>query len=352
MSQTDALEQTGKRLIFEDSVEVPAPIDQVYSRWTDFTSFPEFMSNVEDVQRLGEDRYHWVARIFGAKEEWDAEVTDQDANRRIAWRSVSGPYNAGMVLFNPTDSGQTEVRLRLEYTPPGGRVGQALEKVTQITRKEVKEDLRNFKRLMKGEQSLGVESSESEQAGEGINRVLISLAPVATGALLGGVTAYYVERNAHPAIAMSNLADMARNPRAYVNMRRLGLDRINVPYIRETTTARPGAIAGWTFAGLSVASVAAGATLRFMGRKNDALFVGQWAPTLLGLGVFSRVLGSPRVPRPVNEIVSWSFFGAGLGSILTSAFWRITNKRKDSLFVGQWAPTMIVAAIVSRLFRR
>src|SRR5690349_17219207 len=118
MSQTDALEQTGKRLIFEDSVEVPAPIDQVYSRWTDFTSFPEFMSNVEDVQRLGEDRYHWVARIFGAKEEWDAEVTDQDANRRIAWRSVSGPYNAGMVLFNPTDSGQTEVRLRLEYTPP------------------------------------------------------------------------------------------------------------------------------------------------------------------------------------------------------------------------------------------
>ena len=50
----------------------------------------------------------------------------------------------------------------------------------------------------------------------------------------------------------------------------------------------------------------------------------------LGLGVFSRVLGSPRVHRPVNEVASWSFFGAGLGAILASAFWRITGKRKDS----------------------
>ena len=286
---------------------------------------------MKQVRNLGGDRYHWVARIFGAKEEWDAEVTDQDTNRRVAWRSTSGPYNAGTVLFNPVGNGNTEVRLRLEYTPPGGKAGQMLDSVTQITKKEVKEDLRNFKRLMKGQQVLGVESSESEQAGEGIGRVLASLAPPAAGALLGGLTAYYVERNVHPNISMSNLGNMARNPRAYVNMRRLGMDRMNVPFIREATTARPWAASGLVFAGLSAASIVAGATLRFMGRKNDALFVGQWAPTLLGLGIFSRVLGSPRFTRPVNEIVSWSFFGAGLGSILTSAFWRLADKRKDSL---------------------
>jgi len=89
-----------------------------------------------------------------------------------------------------------------------------------------------------------------------------------------------------------------------------------------------------------------------MGRKNDALFVGQWAPTFLGLGVFSRLLGSRRLTWPANEIVSWSFFGAGLGSILMSAFWRLAGKNKDSLFIGQWAPTMIAGAIVSRLFKR
>jgi hypothetical protein len=193
--------------------------------------------------------------------------------------------------------------------------------------------------------------SESEQAGEGIGRVLVSLVPPAAGALLGGLTAYYVERNAYPTISMSHIGDMARNPRAYVNMQRLGLDRVNLPYIRETKTATSWATTGWVFAALSAASITAGATLRFMGRKNDALFVGQWAPTFLGLGVFSRLLGSPRVHRPANEVASWSFFGAGLGAILASAFWRITGKRKDSHFVGQWAPTMIVAATVARLIR-
>jgi uncharacterized membrane protein len=352
MTQASSVEQAGKRLIFEDSVEVPSPVDEVYGRWSDFTSFPEFMSNVEEVQDLGGARYHWVARIFGAKTEWDAEVTDQDPNRRIAWRSTSGPYNAGTVLFSPTGDGQTEVRLRLEYTPPGGKAGQVLDSITQVTKKEVKEDLRNFKRLMKGQQVLGVESSESEQAGEGIGRVLVSLAPPAAGALLGGLTAYYVERNAYPGISMSNMGDMVRNPRTYVNMRRLGLDRANLPFMREQLTTTPWATTGWAFTGLSAASIVAGATLRFMGRKNDALFVGQWAPTFLGLGIFSRLLGSRRLTRPASEIASWSFFGAGLGSILTSAFWRLSGKNKDSLFVGQWAPTMITAAIVSRLVRR
>src|SRR5215470_13789186 len=136
MPQTGAVEQVGKRLIFEDSVEVPAPVDEVYSRWSDFTSFPEFMSNVEDVRNLGGDRYHWVARIFGTKAEWDAKVTDQDTNRRIAWHSTSGPYNAGTVLFTPAENGKTEVRLRLEYAPPGGRAGQLLENNTQVTEKE------------------------------------------------------------------------------------------------------------------------------------------------------------------------------------------------------------------------
>jgi uncharacterized membrane protein len=357
MSQANPVEQAGKRLVFEDSVEVPASVEEVYSRWSDFTSFPDFMSNVEAVEKLGGNRYHWVARIFGAKTEWDAEVTDQEPDRRISWRSTSGPYNAGTVEFTPTGDGKTEVRLRLEYTPPGGKAGQMLDSIAQVTRKEVKEDLRNFKRLMQGQQELGVESSESEQAGEGIGRVLISLAPPAAGALIGGLTAYYVERAMHPRYSMDNLGHMMRHPRAYINMERLGFhaqrlgqDRLNLALTREAAT--PWVAVGWAFTGLSAASIAAGATLRFLGRKNDALFVGQWAPTFLGLGIFSRLLGTQRVVRPGNAVTSWSFFGASLGSILTSAFWRITGKRKDSLFVGQWAPTMLTAAIVSRLFRR
>jgi uncharacterized membrane protein len=350
MTQASPVEQAGKRLVFEDSIEVPAPMDEVYRRWADFTRFPEFMSNVEEVRHLGDNRYHWVARIVGVKEEWDAEVTDQEPNRRLSWSSTSGPYNAGTVTFNPVDEGKTAVWLRLEYTPPGGKAGQALDSITRVTKREVKEDLHNFKRLMKGEQVLGVEPSESEQAGEGLGRVLISFAPPATGALLGGLTAYYVERNTRPIFSAESLGKMVRNPAAFMAAQRIGLNRPTLPFTRYV--AAPWAAVGWVFTGLSAASVAAGAMMRFLGRKNDSLFVGQWAPTFLGLGIFSRVLGSRGVTYASNAIASWSFFGACMGSILASAYWRATGKRKDSLFVGQWAPTLLSAAIVSRLFKR
>ncbi|MBF6591723.1 MAG: SRPBCC family protein, partial [Ktedonobacterales bacterium] len=114
MAQTTPMEQTGKRLVFEDSIEVQAPIQEVYRRWSDFTRFPDFMSNVEEVKPQGENRYHWVARIFGIKQEWDAEITDREQNHRIAWRSLSGPHNQGTVTFQDSQNGHTQVRLRLE----------------------------------------------------------------------------------------------------------------------------------------------------------------------------------------------------------------------------------------------
>src|SRR5262249_60748076 len=117
-----------------------------------------------------------------------------------------------------TSEGQTEVRLRLEYTPPGGKAGRVLDTITQVTQKEVKEDLRNFRRLIKGQLELGAEPSESEQAGEGIDRVLISLAPPAAFALVGGLSAYYLERRLHPSYSIANLRHMVRNTRAYLHL--------------------------------------------------------------------------------------------------------------------------------------
>src|SRR5262249_46474105 len=146
----------------------------------------------------------------------------------------------------------------------GGKAGRVLDTITQVTQKEVKEDLRNFKRLIKGQQELGAEPSESEQAGEGIGRVLVSLVPPATGALAGGLAAYYLERRVHPSYSMSNLRHMLRNPRAYLNMGRLGLnvqrlgqDRLNVAYTPPAQA--PWMVASWACAGLSAVSIATGA---------------------------------------------------------------------------------------------
>ena len=125
--QTSPVEQfTGNNLVLEDSIEVPAPLTDTYRRWSDFPRYPDFMSSIEEVQPRGGNRYHWVARTFGVKQEWDTEVTENDPMRRIAWRSVTGPFNSGIISFTSLGSNKTLVRVRFEYAPPIGAVCQRL----------------------------------------------------------------------------------------------------------------------------------------------------------------------------------------------------------------------------------
>jgi hypothetical protein len=321
---------TGNRLVFEDSVVVPAPIGEVYRRWTNFTSFPDFMENIEQVQPLGGNRYHWVARIFGIKQEWDAEVTEQQINSRVAWRSISGPYNAGTVSFSQLDPVSSEVRLRLEYTPPGGQTGQALDKVTQTTKREVSEDLKNFKKLFTGGKGIGIGIGGQdlmESIGQGtsvgglFSRMIV---PIAAGAA-GGVIGYTLERN----------------------------NRKSNRLFMQSPVETPAATAGWIFTGASAASILAAAVLRSRGDQRNSLFVGQWAPTLLTAGILSRAVGHRGVRTPLNTAgTSWGFAGATLGTIITSAVLHARGRRNDGLFVGQWAPTFLATALLARLFDR
>ena len=45
-----------------------------------------------------------------------------------------------------------------------------------------------------------------------------------------------------------------------------------------------------TFLWLAGGSIAASLTLKIMGRHKDALFVGQWAPTFLILGLYNKLV--------------------------------------------------------------
>ncbi len=347
MAQTSPMETTDRRLVFEDSIQVTAPLQEVYNRWNDFTHFPEFMSNVEQVRALGGDRYHWAARIFGIKQEWDAEVMDRQPQNRISWKSVNGPYNAGTVSFNGLGNDRTEVRLRLEYAPPGGQIGKTLDTVTQSTKREVHEDLENFRRMMTGESGMSVDRSEQEIAGEGTTRVLGALAFTALGAGIGALSSALVERN------MRSIPTSIRSAKAkgiaWGLASRFGVAGPNLPWTERVAT--PAAVMGWVWTGLSAASVLTSAGLRFGGRKNDGLFVGQWAPTMLGMGLLSRLIGTRDVdPGEPASIVSWAFFGGAIASVLASASIHSRGYRKDGLFVGQWAPTLMIGSVLSRLF--
>ncbi len=316
---------TGNRLVFEDSIEVPAPVGEVYRRWTDFTRFPDFMENVEQVQPLGGNRYHWIARIFGIKQEWDAEVTEQQTNSRVSWRSVSGAYNAGTVSFSPLGPDRTEARLRLEYTPPGGQAGQTMDKITQTTRREVTEDLKNFKKLYTGGIIGGQDLMEAGEQGAGFAPLLGRLVvPIAAGAA-GGVIGYTLERN----------------------------NRVSNRLMAQSPVEPIAATAGWVFTGASAASVLTSAILRSRGDQRNSLFVGQWAPTLLTAGILARAIGHRGIRTPLNTAgTSWGFAGATLGSIATSAILHARGRRNDGLFVGQWAPTFLATALLARLFDR
>jgi len=325
MTQTSPIQTTGNRLVFEDSIQVQAPIGEVYRRWTDFQRFPDFMSNVEEVRPLGGDRYHWVARIFGVKQEWDAEVIDQQPNSRVSWRSTSGPYNQGTVSFSQLGTGNTEIRLRLEYAPPLGKAGQAVDQITHTTKRETMEDLNNFRKLLTGQRDEYM-FQEGEKVSSGpvglLTRVMV---PAAVG-IAGGLIGYNLEKRARES-----------NPL-------LGT---------SSPVETPAATAGWIFTAASAASVATSAALRMRGDRKNSLFVGQWAPTLLTAGILSRTVGHRGINTPLNTAgTSWGFAAATLGSIATSALLHARGRRNDGLFVGQWAPTFLSAALLARLFDR
>ena len=137
----------------EKSVEVDAPVTQVYNQWTQFEEFPKFMDGVEQVQQLDEKRLHWVAEIAGKKKEWDAEIFEQVPDQKIAWRSTSGAQNAGIVSFRPLGTNRTQVTVRMEYEPEGPieSVGAALGAVSG----RIEGDLERFKKFI---QSRGQET--------------------------------------------------------------------------------------------------------------------------------------------------------------------------------------------------
>lgn len=133
------------------SIHVDEPVEVVYEQWRQLERLPSFMKHLESVERLGGGRSHWVAKTGGGKAKiaWDAEVVEDEPNRRILWRSVPGSeiHNEGVVEFlQSADRKGTEVRARINYKVPGGKVGKKLaDFMHSVPEKRIAEDLRRFK---------------------------------------------------------------------------------------------------------------------------------------------------------------------------------------------------------------
>jgi uncharacterized membrane protein len=129
-----------------ESVDVAVPVSTAYNQWTQFESFPQFMEGVERIDQLDDTHLHWVTRVGGATREFDATITEQHPDERIAWQSDSGPRHAGVVTFHRLDDTTTRVTAQLDIDPEGF-VEAAGDKLGVLDRR-VKGDMKRFKEFL------------------------------------------------------------------------------------------------------------------------------------------------------------------------------------------------------------
>jgi uncharacterized membrane protein len=139
-------------VLVEEQVAINRPVEELYRFWRNLENLPKFMQHLQSVERLTDTLSRWRAKgPAGTSVEWSAEIINEVPNKVIGWRSIEGSdvASAGSVNFDETGTGQTRVRVRLQYSPPGGKAGAAVAKLFgRDAATEIREDLQRFKQLV------------------------------------------------------------------------------------------------------------------------------------------------------------------------------------------------------------
>jgi uncharacterized membrane protein len=130
----------------EKTIDVAVPVRTAYNQWTQFESFPYFMEGVERVIQVDDRTTHWETTVAGAHREFDAEITEQHPDERVAWHTTEGPSHGGVVTFHRLDEHSTRVSLQMEFDPEtlAEKAGAALG----IVGNRVSGDLQRFKQYI------------------------------------------------------------------------------------------------------------------------------------------------------------------------------------------------------------
>jgi len=132
----------------EQSIDVDVPVSTAYNQWTQFESFPHFMEGVEEIRQVSDTLTHWKINIGGVRREFDADISEQHPDERVAWTSTTEPTHAGVVTFHRLSDTKTRIMLQLDYQPEGlvEKAGDALG----FIQRRAKGDLENFKTFIEG----------------------------------------------------------------------------------------------------------------------------------------------------------------------------------------------------------
>lgn len=128
----------------QKSIDVDVPVSTAYNQWTQFESFPEFMGGVESITQSDDTHTHWVTNIAGVEREFDAEITEQHPDERVAWRSVGGEVeHGGVITFHRLDDSRTRVMAQIDWQPSG--VAEHVGSAIKVDDRQVAKDLARFK---------------------------------------------------------------------------------------------------------------------------------------------------------------------------------------------------------------
>jgi uncharacterized membrane protein len=132
----------------QDSIEVQVPVQQAYNQWTQFEEFPKFMDGIQSVQQLDETHVQWVAEIGGASRQWTTEVTEQQPDEKIAWKTIDGEVkNDGVVTFEQVGPNQTRVNVEMDVEGKSTMENVASD-LLGVVKDQVHGDLERFKQLI------------------------------------------------------------------------------------------------------------------------------------------------------------------------------------------------------------
>lgn len=135
------------------TIIVNRPPAEAYAFWRNLSNLPRFMAHVEAVEPRGERRSYWRAKgPAGLTVEWEADITEDQPDSRIAWQTLPGSdvYHSGSVAFERAPGGRgTLVRVEMNYAPPGGAITATVAKLFGADPEMlVKGDLHRFRQIL------------------------------------------------------------------------------------------------------------------------------------------------------------------------------------------------------------
>jgi uncharacterized membrane protein len=130
-----------------ETIDVDVPVSVAYNQWTQFESFPEFLSFVESITQVDDETTNWKVKIGGVERKFTAKITEQHPDERVAWNSVGGEADhAGVVTFHKLDEAQTRVTVQLDWKPES--FAEIVGAAVGVDDHAVKKDLHRFKEFI------------------------------------------------------------------------------------------------------------------------------------------------------------------------------------------------------------